>query len=310
MNKNQIVIRNVKGGIKYPEPKIYYTKDIVEQLVYHESEKDKKHNFGLANRGQIKLLMSEIRFLTSGVKIHKHPKTKYILIYIGSGPGHHVPYLYDFYKKYDIEWHLFDPRGHCTELYTIAEDNKITLHDEIFSERSVELFNKTTRTILFISDIRTVEEDMPGNKEIINDNKLQNNILKLLKPTYSLLKFRYPFPIKDGITSEEDIFELPIGEEQLQAYSKQGSTEFRIFLGPNLLFKKIKTQDEWREYEEKFMWYNTMFRFSHKNDIIMSRHIFEEYYRAEKNYNNTGVVVWNLLKDIDISIRNNVSKIS
>lgn len=272
-------INNIYRGERYLD----YA-DLSECMVY--SNNTSKNLFNFNKRGQLKLLFSEIRFLTCGVEIHNSPKEKYLFLYIGSGKGFHLPILMDMYEKYDIEWHFFDPNGHCKELYNLAETNKkIKIHDTLFLEDNMEYYKNITRKLLFVSDIRTDENNVVTSKNVIFDNQLQNTFLKTLKPSFSLLKGRVPFP---GEYFEP--FEIPVGQSYLQPFNKPSSTEHRIFLGSNIVFKEV-TEDDLREYEEKFFYFNMVIRPNTKFDLRNTRYIFEAYFRAEGNNSNEGVDV-------------------
>lgn len=258
--------------------------DLSECMVY--SDNNSKNMFNFNRRGQLKLLLSEIRFLTCGVEIHHSPKEKYIFLYIGSGKGYHIPVLMDMYKKYDIEWHFFDPNGHCLELNNLAEtNNKIKIHDTLFLEENINYYKNRSGKLLFVSDIRTDNNNIVTSKNVIFDNKLQNMIIKELKPSFSLLKGRLPFPDEFF-----ESFEIPVGQTYLQPFNKPSSTEHRIFLGPNVVYKKV-TKSDLSEYEEKFFYYNSVIRPRFKNDLLITRYTYEAYFRAEGNNSNEGVDV-------------------
>lgn len=282
MNRGFIKFRDINK--RYP-PDLYLDySDLKECMVY--SNNNSKNLFNFSKRGQLKLLLSEIRFLTCGVEIHHAPKEKYMFLYIGSGKGYHIPILIDMYKKYDIEWHFYDPNGHCLELNSLAETNdKIKIHDTLFLKDNIEYYKNITRKILFVSDIRTDDNNVVTSKNVIFDNQLQNNIIKEIKPAFSLLKGRLPFPDEDF-----ESFEIPVGQSYLQPFNKPSSTEHRIFLGSNIVYKKV-TPSDLLEYEEKFFFYNSVLRPRLKNDLILTRYTYEAYFRAEGNNSN---------KDVDV----------
>lgn len=266
-------------------PNIYDVEDIKQQTEYIEKQIKNPYYF-IKMPGQLKLLLNEIRFLTEDIEIHNMKDKKFTLLYIGSGKGYHIPYLITLYEHYNIEWVFFDPNGHCEKLYEYQKLSKakIIIRDEYFTDSNIEEF-KNTENIILISDIRSTSSSKdqlvdvsPETKDLLFDYKLQNNILKELKPLFSLLKFRMPFPTdwKDGYE-----FEKPIGKEYIQAFQKTTSAECRIFLNSVVVFENINNIEKLKEYEEKLFWYNNYYRFQHNNDLNIAHYIFQNYYNAE-----------------------------
>lgn len=267
------------------KPVIYNVDDILYSLTYSEN-KLKEKNYGFKMKGQLKLLLSEIRFLTEEVEIQNLKEKHFTFLYIGSGKGYHIPLLISLYEKYNIDWVFFDPIGHCEKLheYKHLSKKKIIIRDELFSEQGINEF-KDVENLLFVSDIRSTESNKTGNvstepttENLLFDYGLQNKIIKELSPMFSLLKFRMPFP---DDWREGDSFEKPIGKECLQAFTKPSSTEFRIFLNSVIAFEKIEKKDELNKYEEKFSWYNRIYRPEKENDLNIAHYIFSNYYNTE-----------------------------
>lgn len=267
------------------KPDIYNVDDILYSLKYSENELKEK-NYGFKMKGQLKLLLSEIRFLTEEVEIQNLKEKHFTLLYIGSGKGYHIPLLINLYENYDIDWVFFDPSGHCEKLHETKRlsKKKITIRDEYFLDNDINEF-KDIENLLFISDIRSTESSKeeivtsePTTKNLLFDYDLQNRIIKELKPMFSLLKFRMPFP---NDWEAEYSFEKPIGKECLQAFTKPSSTEFRIFLNSIITFEKIENIDELKKYEERFSWYNRIYRIEKENDLNIAYYIFSNYYKTE-----------------------------
>lgn len=269
----------------FKQPSIYTVDNILHRTEYND-EPLEGPRYRIKMPGQLKLLLTEIRFLTEDVEIHTMPNKKFTLLYLGSGKGFHIPFLISLYEKYNIEWVFFDPNGHCDKLYDYKKlsKTKIDIRDEYFTDKNIEEF-KNIENLLFISDIRTTASNKdelvdlsPTTDNLISDYRLQNNVLKQIKPLFSLLKFRVPFPDdwQDGFE-----FEKPVGKEYIQAFQKPTSTEFRIFLNSSFVFEKINNIDELKKYEEKFSWYNREYRFKHNNDLNIAYYIFQNYYNIE-----------------------------
>lgn len=264
---------------------IYHTEDIMFSMAYNHNKKP-KINYNFPMLGQLKLLFNEIRFLSEDVNITQFKQEKITLLYIGSGKGYHIPLLIDYYKEYNIDWHLYDPNQHCDYLYILANGNlknKLFIHDRFFTEDDIITFKNLKSILLFISDIRTVDENEkePKTKNLLNDYNLQNKILMGINPTFSLIKFRMPFPDdwKDNYS-----FQKPIGKEYIQAFSKSTSTEFRIFLNYPFTFEEIKEKKQLIEYEEKYAWYNNEYRFQKDNDFKIILQILNIYLQKNNKY--------------------------
>lgn len=256
-----------------------YKKEEFSYLPYYVNKNNKKH---IPKQGQLKLLLNEIRFLTEDVKIQNLAELKFNVLYIGSGKGYHLPYLIELYKKYNIDWWFYDPAGHCQKLLNLEKKN-IHIVNDFFTKNDIEKF-KLYKNLLFISDIRTInpENTEPVTINLLYDYELQNTILTELKPMFSLIKFRLPFP--DDWKSNYDL-KIPFGKEYIQAFSPYNSSEFRIFLTDIISFKNITDLDEiLLEYEEKFSWYNKFYRFQNDNDLLISIKILNKYNSLEEKY--------------------------
>lgn len=266
------MISNLKNS---NEPLYFNFDDINKSEKYVKFDKSYHLYSDIKKNGQMKLLINEIRFLSCDVEIHNLENNKFILLYIGSGKGYHIPILIDMYKKYDIIWVFYDPVGHCRKLSDLHNDKTIFVRNKYFLEEDIEEFKNKNRQILFISDIRTVDEDKsePTTKNLYNDYVLQNNILEKLKPDFSLLKYRVPF-IDDWDNTLE--FLKPKGKEYIQSFTKNDSCEFRIFLSSIVIYEKLN-EVALKTYEDKFYWYNTNYRIEKKNDLQIALYVLNVY---------------------------------
>lgn len=274
-----------KVRLSLSQPLYYWVNNIKGSAKYKPHNKRTKHLYSFKLQGQLKLLLNEIRFLTDSIKIHNRKvNERYIILYIGSAPGLHIPYLRKLYSKYNIEWHLYDKTPHCNEIVqTFKKPNMV--NSAYFLEKDIEFFlrKKRTHTILFISDIRTTtsSKSEPTTQNLIEDYKLQWNIVKKLRPEFSLLKFRLPFPDdwKDGI-----FFNFPYGEQYLQAFTDRSSNEFRIVVKENnITGKLIFTKKILIEYEERFAFYNQEYRYKYSADLVLAAYILNLYEIYENN---------------------------
>lgn len=203
------------------------------------------------------------------------------------------------YKKYKIQWMLYDPTGHCDELRKLSAEmpNKLIINDALFSEKDIEDFIiPNNHKFIFISDIRTVDENAsePTTANLLMDYNIQNKIITKLNPDFSLVKYRMPFPDQ----WDKQVFYKPVGKEYIQAFSKNNSSEFRIFLNSLNTFQRISNIKSLIKYEELFSWYNNIYRFQKKNDLLIAIHILNLYNKVEKNIVHDTINISNIIEHL------------
>ena len=181
--------------------------------------------------GQLKLLISEIYFLTLyGMS------REVTVVYAGAAPGIHIPFLSRMFPH--VDFHLYDPSK-----FRIEPTNKIHLYTQYFTETDAQKWSCDSRstsgeTLLFISDIRSLDDDdlvmtkVSGEEESqrrveadVNKNmRDQETYYKIIRPHRALMKMRLPYAYKWSPPSyrylDGDIFK--------QAFAPQTSTETRI----------------------------------------------------------------------------------
>ena len=150
--------------------------------------------------------------------------------------------------------YLYDTAKHKQTLYNRNDCKIIEKYMDVDEARKY----KDIDDIIVFSDIRTISDGAkePSTINILNDNKIQNDILKVINPKFSLLKQRLPFP--DDYNGEEIIY--PYGIEYLQTDSGW-SNERRLFVERPIKFitKTIDLDDPDNllvESEQKMMYYN------------------------------------------------------
>lgn len=283
--------RNIYLKFKNQYKKFFYS-DLNKQLEYNDENKNKYKN------GQMKLLINEI-FFFSQIKFDN--LENYLVLYIGSAPGIHFPILYEAFKAYNITWHLYDTIEHCDEVNKLEIYSNITnvfIFNSLFTEDTIKNYYKY-KNIIFISDIRSTPiGNEPSTDELIKDYNIQNNILKLLNPKYSLLKWRCPFP------NDFKELEIPIGLEFLQVFNKFNSAEMRIICSSPYKFKTITLKDAIK-YEERLFYYNIKIRNTIRYDFEKSNFIFYNL----KSYIKRRLGIENLkLEEISSYIINIINK--
>ena len=181
------------------------------------------------HNGQRKLLMSEIDFfvglteLTGGIAAED-----ITVVYAGSAPGTHIPYLGKLFPKF--KWELYDPRQFAPAL---AHTPRVRTHVQFFEDADAEKFAGRPG-IVFVSDIRTGETVSSmttgeSNKLVAQDMAMQQRWVKLMQPAAYSLKFRLPYSEKAGV--EQPPVEYLAGEVRIQPWAPLSSTETRLIGG-------------------------------------------------------------------------------
>lgn len=231
--------------------------------------------------GQLKLLLSEILFLT----MHWNPKThpNPTLLYIGAAPGYHLGALEMLFPEFS--YILYDggnirvPKaveakakifsGSVSGFFTNAEAQKYADRDDIF----------------LVSDIRSGIDktpDLTSEALIASDMYTQSGWVEIIRPVESLLKFRLPYYVKDietliqqlqnnylqKLAGYSDRLSVPYlhGYVYKQCYAPKRSTELRLV--------PIRQDDK--------------FVYRHYNIVDMQNkcNYFNNYIRPTYKYNN------------------------
>lgn len=205
------------------------------RMTYAESQ---KHKTCEKHFGQMKLLMTEIHFLS------KYYKNGMLVLYVGAASGYHIKKIMELFPK--IEFDLYDPLK-----FDIQPSNKIKIFNQFFGDDDAKKYSNMKRDIIFITDIRGEPQNMKESDEgyeaefekIVNeDMKRQLRWTRIIKPVASSFKFRLPF------TGKMDYLD---GDVWLQSYSP-ASTEMRLFTSD---YNKMITYD-CKEVDEKLAYFN------------------------------------------------------
>jgi hypothetical protein len=194
--------------------------------------------------GQLKLLVSEIEFLTP------YYDCDYLVIYAGASPGVHIPVLADMFPT--MSFVLIDPQpsmivnGQYPNIQVMQE----MMTDQLAGEFALHPWHDK---LLFISDVRIApsvrhESDQAHQERIQKDMVAQQKWLEILQPVSSILKFRLPW---DGVnTSYLD------GKIFFPVYGKEVTHEARLCVpkGANVV-----TYDN-KQYEGQMAYFNQGFR--------------------------------------------------
>lgn len=236
--------------------------------------------------GQIKLFLAEAEFLATVL-----PKLsdKSSILYIGAAPGIHIPLLVKLFESYKPKWLLFDP-GHFSDTLK-GLPNVILIKKYFTAETAKQLAKQRTRNLILISDIRSWSNNQISTIDIMHDWTIQNDAIRILRPTASLLKLRFPFTddtsgflslpranalnIKQFVVNQtekstspyEMIF--PAGEFKLQAFQGFDSAEMRLWQVGPIEWMGV-TKETLQRIEDKLFYFNTKIRFTPRNvpDLI------------------------------------------
>jgi len=187
--------------------------------------------------GQLKLLMTEIMFLSKKAKPHNK------VIYVGAAPGYHIIKLIVLFP--DLTFELWDKRE-----FDIKEGPRCKIYRRYFEDKDAQMYSKEGPNILFMSDIRSLEfnrVEEQNDSIIMADNNMQSTWAKIIRPISAYLKFRTPYG--DGVTS------YLTGTIYLQCYAPL-SAETR------LMTNDYDTIVEYNnvEFDEKMSYFNCRIR--------------------------------------------------
>ena len=141
--------------------------------------------------GQLKLLLSEIEFLTP---FFGQPLQ---VVYAGAAPGVHIPVLASMFAS--MRFVLVDPQP--SMIKNREYSNIVVVRDFMSDALAAEFVGSST---LFISDVRVGaagerESDEEQQERIQRDMDAQRRWIEIMCPAASMLKFRLPW--RPGVTN-------------------------------------------------------------------------------------------------------------
>jgi hypothetical protein len=195
--------------------------------------------------GQLKLMLTEIEFLTLVMKEYDESKdTRPIyFVYAGAAPGDHTPYLHKLFNN--VHFELYDPNP-FSKLLSKKHD-MISTHVQFFTDDTAEYWkDQKDKYVVFCSDIRT---EPATDENVVENMKMQLKWWKIMQPQLSMFKFRLPWG--EGFT------EYPQGKIYIQPYPGPTSTETRLIVKAGADIIKYDN----KKYESQLFHHNTVMRY-------------------------------------------------
>lgn len=285
-------------------PPVVTMDDIKYQLPYQGATRVFKTSTHI---GQRKLFDTELQFFTN----HLHADKKITCIYAGAAPSNHTGYLSWLFPN--VKFILVDPNP-----FEVYEANPVILQPrkngpDMTAARAKELVKMAVEgneriyiindlmtmdiahaakelidreDLYFVSDIRTNVTDgveNPDVTDILWNLSQQYNWMSVMKPRWSMLKYRHPFYEEDPSVFEAKCKQQPyatdfelskeFGIDFVENYKTKhltywdGKVYIQAFPGPSSTETRLVTDAtstrDWgthEEYENKLFYYNTIDR--------------------------------------------------
>ena len=199
-----------------------------KRLKYLDSQED-RHMRTQLHWGQLKLLLSEIEFLTLVLKQYQQSGSnkQITLVYAGAAPGDHILVLAELFPT--VNFVLYDPSPFNPALYRKRRIVIFTGEAGMFKDTTASFWGSSNpahedKYIVFVTDIRNISVDRVSEREkedlIQRDMVNQRRWWSLMQPELATFKFRLRFT--EGVT------EYMEGVQYLQAYPTLMSAETRL----------------------------------------------------------------------------------
>ena len=270
---------------------------------YDNSTEHNRHN------GQIKLLLSEVEFLTEVhlTRFYRNgvchgttpPLPQFICVYAGGCPGHHIDDILNLfpnvffviidprfndrqYKKYQKTWSAkrvaicakhFDD-GTAVAIAEWVSGRKVAHHwvHERLNTLHIKQEEVGYDNLLLISDVRT---DAYNADAIDMDMQAQSRWFKQMNASAGLLKFRLPFCTKkwtETLSLHHGLYPYLDGVVFLPIYGPPSTTECRLYVrqGCKEIYYRVK------DHESRMAAFETEDRKSHYTDEIQKFSSFDQ----------------------------------
>lgn len=255
-----ILFNNKAVKLSHLKPGAIISNNLSRYLDMTKTKKYERRNRAFKSNlhwGQLKLILTEIEFLTKVLKLHIVDTLPLYFVYAGAAPGDHINYLQELFPSVFFE--LYDPNK-----FRVKDNDTLKTHVQFFTDvdakywakkagRNVSIIDgkiniepiKPTIRLVFCSDIRT---EPASSENIIANMAMQLQWWNIMNPELSMFKFRLPWV--DGKTT------YPAGDIYVQPYPGPTSTESRLVVKANA---KLVEYDN-IQYESACFYHNTTTR--------------------------------------------------
>lgn len=245
----------------------YVSLDDPKKEQWSESNKTKllidKPNLHL---GQRKLMLSEIQVLLLHYK--RNPTVDPVVLYVGAATGVHLVTLSKMFPRVKFILYdgatiypplkrnkMFEVHDNTTPISKEDMDDPDMVNDGFFTIQRCKRVALTLNpdTLIFISDIRLFPSGSILESDILRDLRLQEKWAMMLKPSISLLKFRFPW------MSDIKTFKYLRGDILYGIWSPPLSTETRLvvyqkdIIEENTINYKVSDYDDILFYHNKYV---------------------------------------------------------
>jgi hypothetical protein len=256
-------IREVRGR-RLPMARLPVNAADVPRLPYrpHAYEYNQRT---IKHLGQRKLLLSEVSFLANCTRAGEaplglHQAKQYVVVYVGSAPGIHIPYLASLFPA--LRFVLHDPRPFELREVPLPRGSgtkqsgqpsvlaRIEAHVEFFTDEIAKTYAGRD-DVLFVSDIRTGTDgpEIPSDATVERDMEMQAEWVRIMNPLAILLKYRLNY------TSDRETTYIA-GDARLQVWPGGTSTEVRLEARRPYRQAPVSARD----HEERMFYVNTVLR--------------------------------------------------
>ncbi|QPB44310.1 poly A polymerase regulatory subunit [Medusavirus stheno T3] len=226
-----------------PRTDILFSRVLAPDATRMPYRRRRGENKSVIHWGQRKLLMSEIEFLT----LYGHTSTSRTVVYAGAAPGTHTNWLADIFP--DLKFVLVDPNP-----FVARPTDRVEIVKDYFTDETAQKY--AGQSVLFISDVRTAnwreQTEKDVEKHVMHDMLAQQRWVEIMKPSMSMLKFRLPYPDREGCQGATEYLD---GEVFLPVWGPQTTTETRL-VTPGT----AKRQWDHTVYEQQMFFFNTQVR--------------------------------------------------
>lgn len=201
------------ADLTLPPPPVALAAD-TPRLPYQARDPRRDHRTCL-HVGQRKLLMSEVDFLAQCAREGD------IVVYAGSAPGIHIPWLARLFRRLGLQFELYDPAPFRLPGRQIEPWMRIRTHNEYFTDEVAAAWAGRD-DVLFVSDIRSGSHREEGfEEEVARNMEMQKRWVEIMRPRAIMLKCRFPY-------DSDEPTPYFAGDLHVQAFAPGASTELRL----------------------------------------------------------------------------------